>query len=470
MSGIGILRLTGEERVLKMEQVSSTKYRTHLTMSQKERAYLSTLIRLEKGDLRCADAAESLGISERHIYRLRARYRAEGDEGLVHRLRGSLSNRGYSLNVRTRVIALFRERYSDYGPTYFAQMIAEEHADTFPLVDHNTLGRWLRKAGLWSPARIRKAHRRKRLRREKIGSLVQFDGSDHDWFEGRGPQCCLLNAIDDASSRNFMRFAPSENTRDVLLAWKLYVERYGIPCETYTDKAKIYHPESKGGKLTEVGRALTKLGVKMILAHSPQAKGRVERSNRTHQDRLVKALRRRNISTIEAANRFLEETYLDDHNRRYAHTDGLPNIHRSADGIDLRNIFCFEATRCVHNDYTITLDNHFIQLERSAPRMKGDGAPLPPPGRRVTVRRWLDDSLHIFWNEEELSFTLLPARPVHAPSYGHPAKPDHPWRQQRPIGKARRQHRNARSPMKSRKMKIKKSKEEKIVSYLPTLP
>lgn len=400
-----------------------------LTMSHNEREYLKTLTRLDKGELTCRDAAESLGISERHLYRLCARYREEGDEGLIHRLRGCLSNRGYPRRVRTRILDLYRERYSDYGPTLFAERIATDHADTnLPLVDHDTLRRWLVKAGLWSAARTRKAHRRKRERREKIGSLIQFDGSHHDWFEGRGPVCCLLLAIDDASGRVFMRFAQSENSRDVLLTLKLYVERYGIPREIYTDKAKIYYPKSKGERLTDVGRALTRLGVKMIPAHSPQAKGRVERSNRTHQDRLVKALRQKQISTIDTANRFLEQSYIRDHNTRFARTNGLRDIHRPSDGIDLKNIFCFEATRRVYNDYTITLDNQFIQLEKS-------NTPLPPPGRSVTVRRWLDDSLHIFWNEQELNFTPLTTRPVHVPSFGHPPKADHPWRHKNPIGR-----------------------------------
>lgn len=156
-----------------------------LTMSHKEREYLKTLSRLQKGELTCADAAESLGITERHLYRLRARYKAEGDEGLIHRLRGCLSNHGYSRKVRTRILELYRERYGGYGPTLFAERIAEEHSEKLPPVDHDTVRRWLLKAGLWTAARTRKAHRRKRERREKIGSLIQFDGSDHPDLSGK---------------------------------------------------------------------------------------------------------------------------------------------------------------------------------------------------------------------------------------------------------------------------------------------
>jgi len=434
-----------------------TEQQQTLTMSQKERERLKVLYRLEKGELRCTDAAECLDISERQLYRLRDRYHRDGDEGLIHRLRGCLSNRGYSRKVRTRMLELYRERYSDYGPTLFAEMIAKEHSGDLPLVDHETLRRWLLKSSLWTAERTRKAHRRKRERRAQIGSLVQFDGSDHDWFEGRAPWCTLLVAIDDASGRVFMRFARSENAHDVLLTLRHYIEHYGIPREIYTDKANIYHPPSKGEKLTDVGRALTRLGVRMIVAHSPQAKGRVERSNRTHQDRLVKALRRHNICTIDDANRFLEHTYLKEHNDRFASFDGLNDIHRPPDGIDFKNIFCFETSRRVYNDFTITLNASFIQLERSS-------TPLPSPGRSVIVRRWLDNSLHIFFNNEELAFSMFhPKRQAHSPSriLPLPPGPDHPWRHKKLIGKAR--YRTQKT-----KTKLERTSKKNIVHLTPS--
>ncbi len=455
MSGICILG-SPQERIFKM---NGHQQRT-LTMSFKEREYLKVLTRLQKGGLTRSDAAESLSVSERHLYRLLGRFKEEGDEGLLHRLRGCLSNRGYSRKIRTQILELYRERYSDYGPTLFAEMIAKYHSESLASVHHETIRCWLLKAGLWSEARTRKAHRRKRDRREKIGSLIQFDGSHHDWFEGRGPLCCLLVAIDDASSRVFMRFADSENARDVLLALRLYVQRYGIPREIYTDKSIIYHPPTKGDRLTDVGRALTRLGVKMILAHSPQAKGRVERSNRTHQDRLVKALRRAGISTVEAANRFLEHSYLREHNNRFARTHGLKDIHRPSQGIDFNNIFCFQTTRHVYNDYTITLGARFIQLEKPCT----DGAPLPPPGGMVTVRTWLDNSLHIFWNEDELRFSLLDAKPTSKGALIRIPGPDHPWRHKKQIGKSRRRNFKFAKPGQSKKQN--NNAKEKTKTYL----
>jgi len=173
------------------------------------------------------------------------------------------------------------------------------------------------------------------------------------------------------------------------------------------------------------------LGVETIFANSPQAKGRVERSNRTHQDRLIKALRRHRIGAINAANRFLEKTYIDEHNGAFACADHLPDLHRPVDGIDLDNMLCFETTRQVHNDYTITLDARYIQLERGT-------APLPPPKRDIIVRQWLDGSLHLFWNDQELNYTRLDGKPQRQrPLHRRRPADDHPWRR-RPLGAARR--------------------------------
>jgi hypothetical protein len=428
----------------------TTKNQTTLTMSHKEREHLKVIHRVLKHELNCEEAAAALGLSVRQIYRIRDRYASDGDEGLIHRLRGATSNFGYGYTVRKRVIALYREQYSDYGPTLFAEKLEEHHSNLLSLIpNHETIRRWLLTSGDWATERVRRVHRRKRERRDAIGSLLQFDGSDHDWFERRGPRCCLLVAIDDASGRVLMRFAPSENTRDVLLTLRAYVAKYGIPHELYTDRAGVYH--TKDGKyLTDVGRALTRLGVKMITAHSPQAKGRVERSNRTHQDRLVKALRQEGISTIEAANRFLERVYLNDHNRRFALTEGLKDSHRPSAGLDLENIFCFETTRRVYNDYTITLGAAFIQLERSKK------VSLPPPGQTVTVRHHLDDdSLHIFWNEQELHYSSVKERPKQQTPPTRPPSSNHPWRLLKQIGKGR--YRDKRTITKSRSNSRKKT-------------
>jgi transposase len=379
---------------------------------------LKVILRIEQHQLTVAEAAESLDLSERQLYRILQRYRAQGEGGLCHRLRGRKSNKAFPAEVCTKTIRLYREQYSDYGPTLFAEKLTQHHDVS---ISRQTATRWLSQAALWSGNRKKRPHRTKRERRDAIGSLIQFDGSPHDWFEGRRAECCLLVAIDDASNRVLLRFVPVEDTHHVLAFWRDYVTRYGIPAEIYTDWGTVYVNADNPERLTPFGRALKALGIRHIKAGSPQAKGRVERSNRTHQDRLIKALREQNISTIEHANHFLETNYMNDHNERFAHTSGLPDLHRSADSIDLDNIFCLEEIRHVYNDWTITLNAHSIQL------LKSD-APLPPPRSKVIVRQWLNGSLHIFWNEHELAFQQLKLRPKRRPTPPHPPAPDHPWR------------------------------------------
>lgn len=389
-----------------------------ITLSSYEMERLKVIARLEHQELTVAEAAESVGLSERQVYRILQRYRSQGEASLCHRLRGRKSNTAFSEELRMKTLRLYREQYSDYGPTLFTEKLAEYHDVS---IARQTATRWLSQAALWSGNRKKRPHRTKRECRDAIGSLIQFDGSPHDWFEGRGPVCCLLVAIDDASNRVVLRFVPVEDTDQVLVFWYHYVERYGIPAEIYTDWGSVYVNADNPERLTPFGRALKALGIGHIKAGSPQAKGRVERSNRTHQDRLIKALREHSIWTIEEANRFLEAEYINTHNKRFAHPEGLTNIHRSTMGIDLPNIFCIEEIRHVYNDWTITLNAQFIQLLKSR-------APLPPPRSKVIVRRHLDGSLHIFWNEHELAFKQLSQKPK--PVSGSPRPPalHHPWR------------------------------------------
>lgn len=407
--------MSGSLILVSSQQREEAAFVEVLTMSTKERQSLQIISRINHKNLKVVEAAEILGISERQMYRLLLRYKGNGDKGLVHGLRGRPSNRGYGKEIQKGILRLYQETYPDYGPTLFSEMLNEHHGHS---IDANTVRRWLTEAGLWTRVRASRRHRRKRERRPAIGEMLQFDGSFHDWFEGRGPSCCLLVAIDDASGRVFMRFAESENTKDVLATLWAYVEHYGIPRQFYSDCGSVYR--SRGQHPTDVTRALQQLGIEVIFAHSPQAKGRVERSNRTHQDRLIKALRRQHISSISQANRFLERTYLRHHNARFAHIDHLRDIHRPVAGIDLKNVFCFATTRTLLNDYCITLDACYVQIQRS-------DAPLPPPGNKLTVRRWLDGSLHLFWHDNELTFTLLNQRPEPKPrSVRHPP-PSHPW-------------------------------------------
>ncbi|MGB2959187.1 MAG: ISNCY family transposase [Bacteroidota bacterium] len=404
----------------------------NLVMSQKERDRLVVIKEVIKGRLSAREAGRLLELSRRHVFRLMKRYRQEGDVGLIHRLRGCPSNRGYPKRLKTRVLELYwRPEYRDYGPTLFAEVLLKDHKI---LVDHETVRRWLMAKGGTNVQRRKRPHRSKRHRRSAIGELVQFDGSDHDWFEGRGPQCTLLHMIDDATNRVFLRFAGSENTADCMRTFWAYSKRYGLPRCLYVDRGTVFYAE--GGAVTDFGRAMATLGVQIIYANSSQAKGRVERGNRTQQDRLIKAMRRQGISTIASANRFLERSYMKAHNSRFAlPPDGLPDVHRALDsGLKLEQILCFQTDRYLRHDYTITLDSTFVQI------LKGPYV-LPRPEQHVIVRRYLDDSLHIFSSDQELRFEILPGKPPpRKPPLVMPAS-NHPWRLKTPIGKSKRRRR-----------------------------
>lgn len=397
-----------------------------LTMSKKERDRLTVLERVKALELSDQDAAVMLDISLRQFYRIKKCFSADGDHGLLHKLRGRRSNRRVEPSLKQEVTDLYRERYSDYGPTLFAEMLQKHHQIT---LSAETLRQWLLAAGLWQKQIKRRRHRRRRARRAAFGELVQFDGSIHDWFEGRGPACTAIVMVDDASSRVFIRFATSENTEDCMRTMMLYIERHGIPKAIYVDGGGVYFSDS--GTPTDFALAMQELGIEMIRARSPQAKGRVERSNRTHQDRLIKALRRAGVSSIDEANALLEASYLDEHNGRFAQLEGLSDIHRSAAGVDLKRIFCWRRQRTVRNDWTVRLESKYLQIVPSS-------APMPPSGTRVELRRLLDGSLHVYWGRHELVVTPFEQKPApRAKPKPMPAS-EHPWRRQSTLGSKQR--------------------------------
>lgn len=393
-----------------------------LSMSQKERITYQVIGQLDRGQITAPEAAHTLGISSRHVWRLRTRYRSRGDAAFVHQARGRPSNRAFAPAVRAHVLELFQHRYADYGPTLLSERLFEQHGYT---IDPETLRRWLLAATLWTRARKGRRHRRRRPRRTELGRMVQIDGSHHAWFEDRGPTCCLFVIIDDASNRSYFRFAPEESAREALLTLRAYVERYGAPHQVYCDRHSVYWNDRRP---TDFARTVERLGGTMIYAHSPQAKGRVERANRTHQDRLVKALREENITTIDQANRFLDSTYLTVHNARFAHTTPVLDVHRSIAHQDLNGIFCFEDTRCVKNDMTFQYQSQFYQI------LPTHGL-RPVPRQEVVIRHWLDGSMHVLWRSEELKVLPIEERPKAAPSRGGYPKPTHPWNG-RKVGRA----------------------------------
>jgi len=386
-----------------------------LTLSRKEIDRLMLISQIEQEKIFVLEASRLLGLSQRQIYRILKRVKTEGSKGIVHKLRGRKSNRGYPEELKKELIKIYRKQYSDYGPTLFSEMLEEYHNIS---LNRETVRNWLRQRSITTSLRKKRPHRRKRERRSCLGELLQFDGSYHDWFEGRGAESCLLNCVDDATGRVYLKFALSENTQDVLLTMWEYVNKYGIPRSIYTDRASVYYAK---GKLTDFGRAMKQLNVELIIAKSPQAKGRVERFNRTLQDRLIKALRREGISNIAEANKYLQKSFINKFNQRFAVNPELPDVHRTAKGYKLENIFCYKTSRQVRNDYTINLNGGYIQL------LKGV-APLPKPKQHVTICKWLNGQMHIYFNEQQISYKSLKDKPGKKGYRSRKVPKNHPWR------------------------------------------
>src|SRR6185295_8334373 len=287
-------------------------------MSTKELKRAGILARVAARTLTLESAAVLMTVSYRQAKRLYRRYRADGARALKHRSAGRPSNRATASGRRAQVLAVVREKYSGsieerFGPTLAAEHLASEDGI---IVDHETLRRWMLEAGLWSLARKRSPHRRRRERMAHFGELVQLDGSFHPWFEHRGAASCLLTMVDDATGRSVGRFGAQETIWAAVGVLRAWIERYGIPRALYTDWKNVYvrrpnlEERATGAEpLTQFGRMCAKLGITIIPASSPQAKGRIERHHGTHQDRLVKKLRRQAIGDVVTANAFLETTY-----------------------------------------------------------------------------------------------------------------------------------------------------------------
>ena len=319
--------------------------------------------------LRQREAGEVLGLTTRQVRRLLQRVRAEGDAGLVHRSRGTPSHRQYRPALKARALRLYAKHYGDFGPTLAAEKLAEQHSIT---LSAETLRGWLRAAGVTHFQRRKQPHRAWRARKAHRGELVQVDGSHHDWFEGRGPRCVLMAYIDDASSQVFARFYAYEGTIPALDSFRRYVLDYGLPLALYTDQHTTYKSPAVPTVEEQLAdrrphsqfeRALAELGVTVLHAHSPQAKGRVERLFKTLQDRLVKDLRLAGLATLEAANQFLE-TWLPRYNQRFVVPPAQPtDLHRPRPTCrDLDQSLCLKTTRVLRRDWTVAHHGQLYQI------------------------------------------------------------------------------------------------------------
>lgn len=407
--------------------------RGHLTMSQQERQRHLVLDRVVKAELRLSEAVKILGVSYRQGQRLLRRFEEHGAAALVHGLRGRTGTRLTDAVTKSKVIDTYRLNYSDFGPTLASEKLAERDGLT---VHPETLRLWLIESGDWTAQKRKSRHRSRRKRRACFGELIQLDGSHHDWFEGRGAKCCLITLVDDATGRTHLRFASDEGTFAVMAALRGWVECYGIPQALYTDRLKTYltdrEPtvsEQLAGEdpLTQFGRACKSLGIRIIAARSPQAKGRVENKHGLTQDRLVKELRLAGIDNINDANKFLV-TWLPGINERFAVAPAeVSDMHRPVPGnLNLGDVFCRQDERVIGNDWVVRYNNRYFQIAKQLN--------LPPSGSTATIREWEDGRIEVLCKERRLRHEELPMRPIRAkvakapkpPTQGQ-SKPKNPW-------------------------------------------
>ena len=374
------------------------------------------------GGVRWREAAEELGLSMRQVGYLCAQVRSEGNEGIRHHLRGRPSNNQLAEGIKEKALEIIEERYDDFGPTFACEKLREKHGIEISI---SALRRIMVKGGVWHSRKQKARHKAWRQRRSRTGMLVLLDGSIHNWFEGRGKRCVLIIFIDDATSRIlYGEFVVSEDTVHLMGAARRYIERCGRPIEMYVDRDSIYKTNRQATveeelrdmhPLTQYTRAMDELGIRMIFALSPQAKGRVERSFETHQDRLVKELRLEGINTMEAANRFLQGTYIPGHNERFALAPAeAKDAHRALMAqYKLDRIFSIRTERTVYNDWTIRYKGMYFQiLPRQEVRVR--------PKDRVTIEIRLNGAIHLWYKGHDLSYKRLPQRP-YKPYFANPS-------------------------------------------------
>lgn len=404
-----------------------------IMVRQKDLKRLYVIHQAIEGVITQVEVARITGLSERQVRRIVKRIREEGDGGIIHKSRGNQSNRAKPQNLKGRLIELYLQKYKGFGPTLTAEKILE--IDKIQL-SGETVRKWLIETGLWERKRKHKTHRQWRLRREYCGEMVQMDGSHHKWFEDRGDGSVLMAYIDDATNRAYFRFYEYEGIIPAMDSFKRYIKKYGIPMSIYFDRHTTYkstaeptiEEEINGEEpLSEFGRALKEFEVEKIHAYSPQAKGRVERLFGTLQDRLVKELRLRGISTIEEANKFLDSHYLREFNLKFSRKAlNKVNLHRPIPkGLNIKKILCIKTNRTVRNDFTILHNRNLYQIQEAI------------TNKKIIVEEHIDGTMQITNNGNGVRFNSIQQRPemktkeqkkkrrratIYIPSQ------DHPWR------------------------------------------
>lgn len=414
----------------------------YISMSQKDLNRYDVIQRAIRKEITVLKAGELLNLCERQIYYLKVMVKKKGTESLIHGNRGKISNRRMPDAERQEIINLLRQRYFDFKPTHASEKLAEVHGLK---KDPKTIRQIMIDEGLWKPRKRRRLeYRCSRPRKEHYGEMQQFDGSYHHWFEDRGPESCLLASIDDATSKvTKAQFAKHEGIFPVFGFWKEYFLTHGKPRSIYLDKLRTYynnHPSALGDEemLTQFQRAMKELGVEPIVAHSPQAKGRVEKLFDTFQDRLPKELRLRKISDPTTANRFLQEEFIPWFNDKYSREPTKKaNLHQKfsqQEKKQLSAILSRQSERTVQNDFTLRFNNQWYQLGKKQPA-------TIRPKERVIIEERLDGQICLRLRGKYLNYQILSSKSQKQASQPwiiaasqkpgrKPYKPslDHPWR------------------------------------------
>ena len=414
-------------------------------MSMEELDRVSVVQKVIEKHIKQKEGARILQLSKRQMIRLVKQYRRDGAVGLISKQRGQTSNYKYSAEFKYDVMSLVKLHYHDFGPTLAQEKLLERDKLS---VNRETLRHWMMEAELWTPHRQKKAViHQQRERRPCFGELVQIDGSPHDWFEGRADKCCLLVFIDDATSRVLhLRFDSKETTAGYFHSAYAYIKKNGKPVAFYSDKHGIFRINIKDmieDTETQFSRAMASLNIEIICANSPQAKGRVEKTNRTLQDRLVKELRLRNICDIDTANVFLPE-FMADYNKRFAvEPANATDAHRPCGLSDenLKNILCHHYARTLSKNLEISYNNVIFQVKTNGPGYALRHA-------KVSVYEHLDGQVTLHYKGRDLQYTtyqrrtraadIVPSKDVNhrmdeiikndGRSKGHTPKMTHPWR------------------------------------------
>jgi transposase len=379
-----------------------------LRMSASERQRLIVYAQVAEGQLSLKQAALKLGVSYRQTRRMYQRWLSEGDGGLVHRARGRPSNRQTDPPLRSQVLACYEEHYRHVSPTIAADMMS---AHDGLKINRHTLRAWLIEDGLWQARKRRAPAHKRRQRKAHFGELVQMDGSFHHWFGAEHPRACLMNMVDDATGITLSLLAPEETTEAAMRLLWMWIERYGVPRCLYVDRKNVYvlkqeatvEQQLEGVEpATHFGLACRKLGIGIIQAHSPQAKGRVERSNGTYQGRLVIELQRRGITTIDEANAVLPAFCQRLNDKNAVPPADTEDHHRLApEGLNLTTVFCWEEKRKLTNDHVVRYDNRYFQVLKQPAR--------PRPGTAITLQKWLDGSIHLWIKDAQLVYEEITA-------------------------------------------------------------